>query len=98
LKNKAKKYFQTALYRHHYRRKDTAYENIGFFRLIGLEKISPSIAKDGDYAVLAALVAEVLATDASYRIAAQFAINVGRLRCGILPCSRIPPAMTSLLM
>ena len=63
-----------------------------------MEKISPSIAKDGDKAVLGAIVAKVPATTASYRFADQFAINLGRLRCDILPCSRIRPAMTSLLM
>ncbi|WP_406586577.1 hypothetical protein [Asaia lannensis] len=46
MKNKAKKFFQKWLYRHPYRRKATAYENIGFFRLIGMGKTSPSIAGD----------------------------------------------------
>jgi hypothetical protein len=46
LKRKAKKYFQKSLYRRPYRRKATAYENIGLFRTIGLSKTSPSIAGD----------------------------------------------------
>ena len=91
LKNKAKKYFQGAIYRHAYRQQATAYENIGFFRWIGLEKISPSIAEDDDHAILGALAAKVLATHTSYRFAVQFVISFGRLRCDVPPCSRIHP-------
>jgi hypothetical protein len=48
LKNKAKIFFQKPAYRRPYRRKATAYENIGLFRLISLKKTSPSIASDDD--------------------------------------------------
>lgn len=52
LKNKAKKYFGEEVYRHAYRQKATTYENIGFFRPIGLMKTSPSIGSGDDRAVL----------------------------------------------
>ena len=56
MKNKAEKYFQKSLYRRPYRRKATAYENIGLFRPIGLSKTSPSIASDADHTIVYAQI------------------------------------------
>lgn len=46
LKNRAKKYFLEAICRRTHRQKAIHLEIIGFFRLIGLKKTSPSIAGD----------------------------------------------------
>lgn len=80
LKNKEKKYFHEAIYRHPYRHQAIAYENIGFFRLIGQRKTSPSIAGDDDRAVWGSRTANVPARTASYRFTARFAIRCKEFR------------------